>query len=230
MLVEKAIGIVVKMILTPAGPLQHLLDATEETHVRFLEQAHYVLIADGKADVAAFFQQYQSSLSKGVLWADQGWKNVGHYYSQPGRQGILRWPGAASECQYYFNKALTTFRNDREKGMFYLGAALHVVQDMCVPHHSLGMVFDGHQEFEKWAYRHWDEFLTARHGFYLPFTHPIHWIEHNANISAPYYHLVSLEKGCNERSYIKAAKELLPFTIRTTAGFLNFAKECIEEQ
>ncbi len=32
--------------------------------------------------------------------------------------------------------------------MFYLGAALHLVQDMCVPHHSLGIIFDGHKEFE----------------------------------------------------------------------------------
>lgn len=222
-IVGQALGKMTKMLLAPVGPLQYFFDSPGVTHVYCLEQAYNTLDNDCNQDVATFFRPYHSYLRKGLFWADQGWKNVCHYYSQPGNEGSIRWPGAAAECQYYFNKAFSFFGKDVFKGMFYLGAALHLVQDMCVPHHSLGVVFDGHKEFEKWASHHWHEF-PAGHGLYLPFTHPSQCVDYNAKISAKYYSLVSLEKGCQENSYVQAAEKLIPLTIATTAGFLNFSR------
>lgn len=220
----QAIGRVTKILLAPMGPLQRIFDSPGITHVHCLEQAYAVLRHDAKADVATFFQAYHSSLTKGLFWADQGWKNVCHFYSQPGQQDKTLWPGATAEFQYYFNKALSFMQTDVFKGMFYLGAALHLVQDMCVPHHSVGIVFDGHQEFEKWATLHWMNFPVEDGGYYLHFSHPNQFIDHNAEISARYYPLVSTEGGCNEASYTEAAQVLLPLTVYTTAGFLDFAR------
>lgn len=211
-----------KLLLASAGPLQYFLDTPGEAHVHCLNQAYTVLKQDSKEGVAALFQAHHAALTKGLYWADRGWKNVNHFYSHPDKQGIIGWPGATAECQYYFNRAFTFFPKNVEKGMFFLGAALHLVQDMCVPHHSLGIVFDGHREFETWATKNWDEF-PATGGWYLAFSHPAQWIDHNASISAPLYPLVSQNRECTEESYKKASEILIPLTIATSAGFLDFA-------
>jgi phospholipase C len=220
-IIGQTLGKMTKLLLASAGPLQFFLDTPGVTHVRCLEQAYIMLKKDGKEDIARLFETYHSTLTKGLYWADRGWKNVNHFYSHPDKQGIISWPGATAECQYYFNKAFTLFPTNVTKGMFFLGAGLHIVQDMCVPHHSLGIVFDGHKEFETWATQNWDKFPAAN-GMYLPFSHPAQWIEHNASVSGTLYPLVSLEKGCTEESYQKASKILIPLTISTSAGFLNF--------
>ncbi|GAB6175027.1 hypothetical protein JCM15765_45050 [Paradesulfitobacterium aromaticivorans] len=225
---EQTLGKVTKIILTPIGPLQYLLNSPGVTHVRCLEQSLKVLRADGKENIADLFFAYRPWISKGLFWADRGWKNVCHYYQNPDKPGVLRWPGAAAECQYYFNKALHALEKDVTKGMFYFGAALHLVQDMCVPHHAVGSVFDGHQEFEKWVENNWHQFSCTPSGKYLPFTHPSQWIDYNANTSASYYSQVSLFHKCSESSYEQAARDLLPLTIQTSAGFLVFFKQILE--
>ncbi len=222
-IIGQTIGRMTKLLLATAGPLQYILDTPGVTHVHCLEQAYILLKQDGKEEVARLFQDHHSTLSKGLYWADRGWKNVNHYYSHSDKQGLIYWPGATGECQYYFNKALTCFPKNVDKGMFFLGAALHLVQDMCVPHHSLGIVFDGHKEFETWATQNWDKFSSTR-GMYLPFSHPAQWIDHNASVSGPFYPLVSQVAGCSEESYQKASEILIPLTIATSAGFLNFAR------
>lgn len=221
-------NIVAKAMLTPVRPFQPFLDAPSITHTQCLQQAYDVLCQDGKEDVADFFRPYDAWLRKGLLWADQGWKNVCHYFSDPAKHGILRWPGADAECQSYFNKAVATYQQNKSKGMFYLGAAVHLVQDMCVPHHAVGAVFDGHQEFEKWAGNNLYYFTARQSGLYLLFTHPSQWIRYNAEKASAYYSLVSQEKGCCEESYFEAARILLPLTVYSTAGFLRFAQMILQ--
>jgi len=216
-----------KLLLVTASPLQYFFDSPGVTHVHCLEQAYIVLKHDGKEDVARLFNAHHSTLTKGLYWADRGWKNVNHFYSHPDKQGIIGWPGVTAECQYYFNKAFAFFPSNVYKGMFFLGAALHLVQDMCVPHHSLGILFDGHKEFETWAAKSWSKF-PARRGMYLPFSHPSQWIDYNANVSAPLYPLVSLDEGCSEESYRRASEVLIPLTISTSAGFLDFARKRLD--
>jgi len=225
--IGQTFGKMTKLLLATAGPLQYFLDSPGETHVHCLEQAYIALQQDGKEEVARFFKPHHSMLTKGLYWADRGWKNVNHFYSHPEKQGIIEWPGATAECQYYYNRAFSFFPKNVDKGMFFLGAALHLVQDMCVPHHSVGILFDGHKEFETWATHNWRKFPTPR-GAYLPFSHPAQWIDHNASISAPLYPLVSQEEGCTEESYKKASEVLIPLTIATSAGFLNFARKGLD--
>lgn len=222
------LGKMTKMILAPVGPLQYLLNSPGLPHIYSLEQAYRLLEQDNKSRAANFFEDYHTYLKKGLLWADRGWKNVCHYYNWNNDQNRVQWPDAAAECQYYFNKAMSLFSQEMVKGMFYLGAALHLVQDMCVPHHSTGVVFDGHLEFEKWAASNWYNF-PAKTGLYSSFTHPVQWIDQNAKLSAPLYPLVSIENGCSSKTYTKAAETLIPLSIATTAGFLDFAYQILTD-
>ncbi|SDH14148.1 phospholipase C [Desulfosporosinus hippei DSM 8344] len=218
-----------KILLAPTIPLQYFLDAPGVTHVHCLEAAYRVLKSDGKELTASLFELYHTELTGGLYWADRGWKNINHFYSRPNKQGISGWPDATAECQYYFNKAISFVPRDIAKGMFFFGAALHLVQDMCVPHHSLGILFDGHKEFETWASQNWSRF-PVECGRYLPFSHPAQWIDYNAQQSLPLFSLVSQKDGCSEESYEKASKVLIPLTISTTAGFLEFAVKLFDDR
>lgn len=214
-----------QLLLVPVSPLQYIFDTPGETHVFCLDQAYTVLEQDGKQDVRTFFQPYHAWLRKGLFWADRGWKNIRHFYADPAKPNALSWPGASAEAQYYYNQAFTHFSQDVLQGMFYLGAALHIIQDMCVPHHSKGVIFDGHQEFEKWATLHWQKFSVDRDGLYPDFAHLSQWVDYNAQISAPYYSLVSTQARCTPETYAEAAAALIPLTIQSTAGFLNFVRQ-----
>ncbi|WP_088188489.1 zinc dependent phospholipase C family protein [Desulfosporosinus sp. FKA] len=224
---EQTLNIVTKALLVPVGPLQMFLDAPLKTHGHCLHEAYHILEQDGKNDVLDYFRPYDDMIIKGLFWADKRWKNICHYFSDPQKQGGLHWPGADAECQYYFNKAITMSGQNVPKGMFYLGAALHLVQDMCVPHHALGVIFDGHQEFERWTSNNLDKFTFKQSGIYKAFTHPSQWIRHNVELSAPYYPLVSAAKGIKEKNYFIAAEKLLAITVYTTAGFLDFSKNIL---
>lgn len=217
-----------KLFLAPMAPLQYFLDTPGVSHDYFLRQAYEVLTIDGKDDVRTFFQPYHSWIRKGLFWADRGWKNVCHFYANPEKTGSTHWPGATAEAQYYYNHALSYFSQDVFKGMFYLGASLHIIQDMTEPHHALGSVFDGHQEFEKWMTQNWKDYSINQGGLYLDFTHPSQWVEYNAHHSEPYYPLVSTQAKCNEQTYKNAAEDIVPLTIQTTAGYLNFVKNQLQ--
>ena len=52
--------------------------------------------------------------------------------------------------------------------------------------------------------------------------HLAQWIDHNAGVSGSLYPLVSEDEGCSEESYKKASEILIPLTISTSAGFLDF--------
>ncbi|AFM43034.1 Zinc dependent phospholipase C [Desulfosporosinus acidiphilus SJ4] len=225
---EQTFNRVTKVLLAPVSPLQIFLDAPSPTHGYCLQQAYDILRQDGKDEVAAYFCSYDNDLQEGLSWADRGWKNICHYFYDPEKQGRVHWPGADAECQYYFNKAAAAFQRNISKGMFYLGAALHIVQDMCVPHHALGVIFDGHQEFERWTINNLDCFIVKGNGIYKSFTHPTQWIRYNAEIASRFFQLVSQENGCSEESYNAAAGKLLPLTVLTTAGFLDFAKPFLQ--
>jgi len=52
------------------------------------------------------------------------------------------------------------------KACFCLGAAAHLVQDLCVPHHSRSIVYGGHQRYETWVEKHVEHYLVWSKGIY----------------------------------------------------------------
>ncbi len=217
------VGRMAKIVLSSLAPLQYFLDSPGITHVNCLDKALELLGNDQKTDVLNYFQPFRTEISRGLLWADQGWKNASHYFRQVGKKGVFHWPGAVGEFQFYYYKFLAGLGKDFRKSMFYLGAALHLVQDMCVPHHAVGAMFNGHQEFEQWVRDNFQSIDTTGKGLYLSFSHPSAWLEQNARFAARHYHLASAKRGSD--SYRQAAEILIPRTIQSTAGFLAFCQE-----
>lgn len=153
-----------------------------------------------------------------MLWADVGWKNFAHYYNPKKGRGLGPWPNAKSECQSFFDKALKFWsKQNKHKSFFFLGAAIHIVQDLCVPHHAKCIPLSGHIEYEKWVKDNYNKYSLFSKGIYNDSFNAGNWVDYNANISVLYFPYVSVAGSVS--SYEVATETLLTLSQKTTAGF-----------
>lgn len=74
---------------------------------------------------------------------------------------------AAANAEDAFAKAVRAWNGgDRSSAMYWLGAALHLVQDACVPQHNFFGIGVFHSDYEHWAREHQDQLAIASGGIY----------------------------------------------------------------
>lgn len=219
-----------RVILAAAGKVQEVVQKPPGiTHNLANEQAVVILFNDGWKRESYIVQSFIDSLNRGVQWADSAWKNSCHFFNPETEQGIWRWPNAVLECKLHYSNAIKYARTgNHAKAMFYLGAAVHLLQDLCVPYHANGILFDGHQEFEDWAEANCRNYLVYKSGIYhYGYKDPGRWVIENALFSRQYYQLVSASSP--KRDLDLATEILFKWCQKTTAGFLSaFCQEYIK--
>ncbi|HHY47070.1 MAG TPA: phospholipase [Firmicutes bacterium] len=219
---KRSCPLLARIVRVSGVPIQRLLDKTGGTHAFLNREAVSLLRTDGLSDLAAYLLQKMDILIRGTYWADRGWKNASHHYHPSTRRGLWKWPNAIVESNTHFARALVAWqRRDENRAIFFLGAALHIIQDLCVPFHARAIVLQGHQRFELWADQHKHEFGiqgSTMRGIYRPVAKPEEWIKANAEMSYEFFPLVA--RDASENDYRSAAGELIPQAIRTSAGFL----------
>lgn len=217
----KVLTIGARLILLALCPIQRLVDRPHHTHVFCNEQAVALLARDGLTAEAAFLSRYLAQLNAGVLWADEGWKNVSHYFNPGTRKGLWEFNTAVYEFLRYTRTAFVQARrHDVTNAMFNLGAAAHLVQDLCVPHHATGQVFHGHQEYEAWVQQHHLAFSAREAVDYTPPRKIFQWVTGNAEIAADFLPLT--DPGAAGTNFTKATAVLLPLAQRSTAAFFAY--------
>ncbi len=221
---EKHIWPAFKLLLSAGAPIQKLVDRGGETHLFINDQALKILMNDKRVEAFNLISKYKSLIDLGNIWADQGWKCFAHYYKPHNERGLVPWISAATEGLSHFSRALKYWKNKNfEDSMFYLGAAAHIVQDMCVPHHAMGIAFNGHRKFELWASDNKYYFRIEKGCTYGKIFSIKDLIDNNATTAQKYY--IDVAKYNN--MYVTAGKELLCLAQKTTAilfdYFINFA-------
>lgn len=202
--------------LTP--PLIEEIGETSNTHIFINRQSLEILINDGYKKEAQLFQMFASQLDNGVIWIDKGLKSTCHYYNPDTGTGMWLWPSAAEKCSMLFDKSLKLWQNKKHAmAMFFLGAAIHLVQDVCVPHHASCKILGGHLDFEGWVEKRKEHFSVESGGLYNISPKIIDWIAENARLAKNYYNMVS---NNSPEGYNQATEVLLPQAQRSTAGFL----------
>lgn len=211
-----------KLLLTAAIPFQGLVDKTSPTHGFINRQALAILKADGRQREATWLGWHITRFNEGCDWADTGWKNIGHMYDPETGSGLKGWPSAPQMVRTYWDLAARFYlEGDMSQSAFYLGAAAHLVQDLCVPHHAAARIFAGHKPFEEYARHYRHLFAVHKDGVYDLARTPEGWVLHNADYTrAQYSHCLTsdLEKAVIHRAVV----DLLPRAQRTTAGFVTF--------
>lgn len=215
-------GTTAKLFLATTSPLQKLIDHdVDVVHSCCNQAAVDILINDGWFQEGKLISDYLEHINAGATWADKGWKNVSHYCNPVTGMGLRGWPTAAEECTRYFLLAKTCLNQVHlEKAYFYLGAAAHLVQDLCVPYHSRNVILAGHHSYEIWAEKNMEKYLVTSGGLYNDtIKHAGEWVMINARAS---YDLFSLVKTNSVKGYHAATVAMLPRTQRTTAGFFHY--------
>lgn len=204
------------LLLAIASPFQSLFDRPSITHEFLNRQAIIILNNDGFTHCAKFLQRFLTELNAGVQWADKGWKNVSHYYEPLTGKGLWQFATALDSFSVYFRAALTSARqHDFAKTAFLLGAAAHLLQDLCVPHHARARLFSGHKEYESWVKINHAAFAVDSQGLYPDNNDPYRLLISNALAAADYLEWLTEE---NYTRFHTVTTHLLPLAQRTTAG------------
>lgn len=210
-----------KILLAAASPAQRFIQTPVLTHFMINRQAGKILANDGHTKFAESVNYYSAFIDKGVSWADEGFKNMSHFINPKTQRGLYGWTNAARECSLYWNKAIRNWKEgEREKSFFYIGAAIHLVQDLCVPHHAMGILFDGHHDYEDWVKDNYKKYIVEKGGIYSQGDSPALWVRSNAEIAVKFFPMV--RAGSNLANYHQATSVLLPRAQKVTAGFLHY--------
>ena len=220
--VEKTYGRVFTYLKLFVNPFKKAIIHTEcQIHKMINFQALEILKNDGHLDAHAFFSDYATSLNEGVVWADQDFKSSGHFYNPSSGKGLYGNKNALTLAREYYAAALEYFHaGENETSMFYLGAAVHLVQDMTIPQHANIRLLGNHRQFEnfiKRTYLYTPKFYVYRGGYYVDSIDEA--IKCNARVAIKIYsRLNSIEDS--KKRYYSISKFCLPLAQKTTAGAL----------
>lgn len=198
-------------------PLSQSQPAECLVHSFCTSQGLDILKSDQHTPLAINLKSYLNILIRGNSWCDQDLKNIYHFYHPKTGKGILGLAGADIQLSLNLEKAQKAFRKSAlEECFFYVGSALHLIQDLCVPHHALGYLLKGHREYEYWVLENYKTFSVSEDGLYH-FNTPLELLQHNARMALEYGELIFQS---NEKNKAEATKELLGLAQRTSASFL----------
>ncbi|MDK2809523.1 MAG: phospholipase [Petroclostridium sp.] len=226
--VEKTYGNLVRFTLMIINPFKKTIIKTQcKVHIFINMQALEILKNDNFEDAYYFFSDYAVDLNKGVVWADQDLKSIGHFYSPLKERGLYGQRNALSLAEGYYEKAKKYWKqNDINKAMFYLGATVHLIQDMTIPQHANIRLLDNHHQYEKFVqkvYNEADIFKATEGGVYLRSVEE--FIRYNAKIAIKVYKKFHCVPQDRER-FFRITKYALPLAEKTTAGcFLMFYRD-----
>lgn len=207
-----------KMLFLCARPLSTKVLCP--THWFINEAALDILAQAGYTQDVNFISPHFRSLQAGVSWADSGYKNISHFFNPATKKGIFGFASAACDFIHYINKATEkSHTGNMEDSIFYLGAAAHLLQDVCVPHHSTGLLFNGHKEYENWVEHNFINYFITPDSIEDHFKKPFQLFFSNALVSARCIQLVSKKDLTN---YHETTRLLLPLAEYSTAGLLHW--------
>lgn len=168
-------------------------------------------------------------LNAGVVWADQDYKSINHFYNPVKNRGLYGFSNAAAECRGYYNQALRKYdEEDACAAYFYLGAACHLIQDVTIPQHVNIKLLKQHRKYEQWligVYESYSEFRACRGGIYLEGIDA--FLEYNSN-QAMEVHRKLLHEPNEQKKFYQTTMVILLTAQRTTAGFLRLFEQDVD--
>lgn len=217
---EKTYHYFLKTVFMILNPFKKSIISTEcKIHQSINVEALQILENDGYIKEFYFYSDYISDINEGAVWADQDFKSSNHFYNPYKHKGMFGRSNAMVLGADYYTKAIDYWhKNKKDKSLFYLGAALHIIQDMTVPQHANIRLLGNHRQYEtfvKRTYEYSKDFKVDRGAYLIWSIEDYVWF--NARVALKIYkHFNYIED--DEKRYYKIAKCSLPLAKRTTAG------------
>ena len=230
---ESTYGNLLRMSFFVLNPFKKAVIKTQCKVHKFINiQALKILKNDNYTSAYEFFGKYIMSINDGSVWADQDFKSSGHFYNPHKKKGMYGAQNAMNLGEAYYKRALDLWGvEEPEKSLFYLGAALHIIQDMTIPQHANIRLLDNHRQYEnfvKRTYQYCNDFKAERGTYRLDTINE--YIRFNARIAMKVYKKFKVIPD-EELRYYRTTKCTLPLAAKTTAGcMLTFYKDIKEKQ
>lgn len=211
-----------RSVLKAVNPFKKKVIKTEAKVHQFIN-VHALNILKANAYIMEFneFKRHIEIINKGAVWADQDFKSINHFYNPTKKKGLYGHGNALKLTQKYYKIVIDSFKeNDIEKSMFYLGAAVHIIQDLTIPQHVNIRLLDNHRQYEnfvKTAYDKVKDFGTLDKP--IVFDEIEDFVRFNTKVALRIYKQFKKIKDDNLRFY-KTTRCSLPLAQRTTAGCL----------
>ncbi|WP_236912406.1 zinc dependent phospholipase C family protein [Clostridium sp. Cult1] len=166
-----------------------------------------------------FFKSYIQDINEGAVWADQDFKSSNHFYNPYKKRGLYGRKNAMDLGVDYYSKATELWtKGEFNKSLFYLGAALHIIQDMTIPQHANIRLLNNHHQYEVYVnrtYDYIDAFQVDKGACLLDSIED--YIRFNARVAIKIYKKFNMISKDEERFY-RIARCGIPLAKRTTAG------------
>ncbi len=234
--IENYYGRSLRRFLKIVNPIKKLFIATDcEVHVFINYYAVELLKKHGYKQEYRFFAKYLKDLDKVSVWADQDFKSVTHFYNPHMKRGLFGHKNSLDLTMDYYNIALRLWQiGKKNDSMFYLGACVHIIQDLTISQHVKIRLLNGHRQYENYVkYTHdlVNEYVATESPICLK--SPEAYVEYNAMQALRIEEWVKKIPDIKHQYYHKTLYTL-PLAQRTTAGclllfmhdaFTNFEKK-----
>jgi len=149
---EKHYGKYMSYFLKLINPIKKLFISTK-CKVHLFNNYHAIrLLKDYKYNNEfLFYKKYLYYLNQGSIWADQDFKSTNHFYNPYKDKGLYGHSNSLALVKDYYNIATHYYKDDMKISMFYLGACIHIIQDLTIPQHVNIRLFDNHRQFETYV-------------------------------------------------------------------------------
>lgn len=203
------------------NPFKKIIIKTEcQVHVHINQHALTILKNDRHMAEYRFFSNALNEINKGAIWADQDFKSSNHFYHPYKKKRGLYGRSNALDfaVDYYANAVRCWNSRDFDKSFFYLGASLHLVQDVTIPQHVNIRLMEDHRQFENFVKRTHQNIrvFQAKQGAYVLSTIE-NYVKFNARTALKIYKRFRNINN-DEIRYYRITKCTLPLAERTTAG------------
>lgn len=219
---ENTYGKFLKSLFFTVNPLKKKILKTYCTAHKFIiMQAVELLKNEGFSEEYEFYKKQVFNINQGATWADQDFKSSNHFYHFSRGKGLYGFSDALTECKRYYDKSLSLLKDDDvKKAMFYLGASIHLVQDVTVPQHVNNKLLESHRKFELWIISR----LLSDYSFYayegiVRYDSIESYVKNNALMANSTFVKYRNVNDRNER-YSLIASTILKEAQKTTAGML----------
>lgn len=205
-----------------ANPIKKSILHTEcKVHIFINQHSLDVLLCSKYLKEYNFFKSYLENINEGAVWADQDFKSSSHFYNPYKKRGLYGRKSAIDLTNEYYIKSINQWRyGNKNKAMFYLGAAVHIVQDMTVPQHANIRLLDDHHQYEsfvKKVYQDLEGYCIQTTPYFLDSIGD--YVRFNTRVALKVHRRFKVIRG-TECKYVRTIRCTLPLAIRTSAGVL----------
>lgn len=225
---EKTYEHFLNTILNIANPIKKAIIKTQcKVHMSINIDALSMLKNDKYLKEYNLFSNFITDINEGTLWADQNFKSTNHFYNPVIKRGLYGRKSAMDLGLEYYSNALNLWKYKKlNESLYFLGATLHIIQDMTIPQHANIRLLDNHHQYETYVKRTYEYIndFQVKNGTYL-LDSIEDYIRFNSKVAIKIYNKFKTISDDEER-YYRITKCALPLAKRTTAGaMVLFYKE-----